>query len=800
MADLLSPGVLIQERDLTAVVPAVSTSTGAVAIDATWGPVGAVTMIDSEGTLVKTYGKPQSGNAPSWFTAANFLSYSNSLYVARTDTTNQRNAVAQLTGSITSIPLTTTPMGSNYISGYVTVNIPAPNVSGGTQATATAVVSGGQITGITITNAGTGYTSAPTVTLSVPASGTGSTGTGATIGTVTVATGGIKINNEDIYTASFINGNGNLVGQWSAAYPGALGNSLTVSTCDAGGWGAWAYANQFTGAPGNSTWASANGVSNDELHVVVIDNSGQWSGTAGTVLEKYAFVSKHPNAKYPDGTSSYYKNAINVNSAYLNWMDHPVYQTAGNAWGSTSTGAFSNMLTGTVQAGTITTTTSAATVTGVGTAFAATDVGKALYTSTGVLIGTITTYTSATAVTLTANATVALTGQPFIATGSAGTVTTTTSSPTVTGTGTSFTTADIGKALYSDVGVFVGTIAAFTSATSVALAANAAVALTSKTFSLSAAQTVALVGGVDHLTSTDGQKMDAYTLFQNTEQFDISLVMAGKADTTVANYIIQSIAEFRKDCVAFVSPEDVSSGASIIGTDSTMADKIVAYRNALTSSSYAMMDTGVKYQYDRYNDTYRWIPMNGDIAGLCARTDQTNDAWWSPAGYNRGQLKNVVKLGYNPRQTDRDTLYKAGVNPIVSFPGQGVVLYGDKTLQAKPSAFDRINVRRLFITLEKAIGLAAKYQLFEFNDAFTRAQFVGMVTPFLRDVQGRRGIVDFRVVADETNNTMQVIDTNKFVGDIYVKPVRSINYLQLNFVATKTGVAFSEVAGSGTSA
>jgi phage tail sheath protein FI len=205
------------------------------------------------------------------------------------------------------------------------------------------------------------------------------------------------------------------------------------------------------------------------------------------------------------------------------------------------------------------------------------------------------------------------------------------------------------------------------------------------------------------------------------------------------------------------------------------------------------MDSGWKYQYDRYNDTYRWVPLNGDIAGLCARTDFVADPWYSPAGYSRGVIKNVVKLAYSPTLTDRDNLYKKGVNPVVSFPGQGTVLFGDKTQLTKPSAFDRINVRRLFIVLEKAIATAAKYQLFEFNDAFTRAQFRNLVEPFLRDVQGRRGITDFKVVCDETNNTGEVIDRNEFVADIFIKPARSINFITLNFIATRTGIAFEEV-------
>jgi phage tail sheath protein FI len=219
----------------------------------------------------------------------------------------------------------------------------------------------------------------------------------------------------------------------------------------------------------------------------------------------------------------------------------------------------------------------------------------------------------------------------------------------------------------------------------------------------------------------------------------------------------------------------------------------IGMRDDIGSSSYCVMDSGYKYQYDSYNDKYRWVPMNGDVAGLCVRTDLTNDPWWSPAGFNRGNIRNVVKLAFNPTLSFRDELYKQNINPVVTFPGEGTVLYGDKTMQAKPSAFDRINVRRLFIVLEKAIATAAKYSLFEFNDAFTRSQFKSLVEPFLRDVQSRRGIIDFRVVCDERNNTPQVIDSNRFVADIYIKPNRSINFIQLNFIATRTGVSFEEV-------
>jgi phage tail sheath protein FI len=271
--------------------------------------------------------------------------------------------------------------------------------------------------------------------------------------------------------------------------------------------------------------------------------------------------------------------------------------------------------------------------------------------------------------------------------------------------------------------------------------------------------------------------------------YDISLLPLGAASATVVNYAISSIAEVRKDVIVFASPE-LTDVANNIGDEAT---DVVAFRDTLTSSSYAVLDSGWKYQYDRYNDVYRYIPLNGDTAGTVVRTDFTADPWFSPAGFNRGQIKNVIKLAYSPSKTDRDTLYKKGVNPVVSFPGQGTVLFGDKTLLAKPSAFDRINVRRLFIVLEKSIATAAKFQLFEFNDGFTRAQFRNLIEPFLREVQGRRGITDFKVVCDESNNTGEVIDRNEFVADIFVKPARAINFIQLNFIATRSGISFEEV-------
>ena len=310
------------------------------------------------------------------------------------------------------------------------------------------------------------------------------------------------------------------------------------------------------------------------------------------------------------------------------------------------------------------------------------------------------------------------------------------------------------------------------------------------TFTSASAYSYVLSNGVSANT-TDAQLITGYDRFKNAEETDISLIITGAASTNVALHVINNIVETRKDCVAFISP----LSSNVVNKYGREADNAVAFRNILPSTSYAVMDSGWKYQFDKYNNVYRWVPLNGDIAGLCVRTDQDRDPWYSPAGFNRGQIKNVVKLAWNPGKTDRDTLYKSGINPVVSFPGEGTVLYGDKTLLNRPSAFDRINVRRLFIVLEKAIARAAKYSLFEFNDEFTRSQFVGLVEPYLRDVQGRRGIFAYRVVCDTTNNTPEVIDRNEFVGDIYIKPARSINFIQLNFVAVRTGVAFEEIVG-----
>lgn len=300
-----------------------------------------------------------------------------------------------------------------------------------------------------------------------------------------------------------------------------------------------------------------------------------------------------------------------------------------------------------------------------------------------------------------------------------------------------------------------------------------------------------LTGGMDGDLIGESEYLTGWDLFAVAEEVDVNLLITGGADQLSAKYVLQNVAEERLDCVAFISPQE----GSVVGSR-TPTDDVVDDRFQYPSSSYGFYDGNYKYQYDRYNDSFHWIPLNADMAGLAARTDSSTEAWYSPAGYNRGIIKNTVKLAFNPSKANRDKLYKNNVNPVINEKGQGTLLFGDKTMQAKPSAFDRINVRRLFIVLEKAISTFAKYQLFEFNDEVTRRRFVNAVTPFLRNVQSRRGIDEFKVVCDETNNTPYVIQNNSFVADIYIKPVYSINFIRLNFVAVSPGVSFEEVVGS----
>lgn len=721
----VSPGVNVSEIDLTTVVPAVSTTEGAFAGAFHWGPVDQRILIDSETNLVNRFGKPSNHNAETFFTAANFLSYGNQLYVTRT-----ANTTVATTTTVTLANGSSVSLAANAISSYnaigntsavstrtkfniknrddfdsksstfgasgddvviYTAKYPgsygnslrvsqcdtstqfsttlslAPNAFITTTGTSIGFVVGSNSAVVAVTNSSSGA-------LSDAANTVNQIFENLQAGDIVIA-GNTSVGYQRLKVASFTaldhaDNSANLTSAtWSDLDPRsnsthyaatinfetkfALSANVNMVTFDR----EWEYAYLFDSAPGVSSWQEAKGALpyvTDEVHVVVVDRLGSFSGTPGTILEAFGGLSRSTDAKLDDGAANYYRDVVNDTSNYI-WVTNP----------------------------------------------------------------------RSTAPVTTAASLAAATG-------------------------------------------------------TLPLAMN-------------------LSTGSDGLSEVDIQLADllrGYDQYKSAESVDVSLLLQGKArgasNAQVANYLIDNIAEVRKDCVVFASPPS----SAVVRNSGSEATSIISFRDAVTSSSYAVLDSGYKYQYDRYNDVYRYIPLNGDTAGLCVRTDSDRDPWFSPAGFNRGQVKNIVKLAYNPAKADRDVLYKAGVNPVVTFPGQGTVLFGDKTLLARPSAFDRINVRRLFIILEKAVAIAAKSMLFEFNDPFTRSQFKNIVEPFLRDIQGRRGIYDYKVVCDETNNTAEVIDGQRFVGDIYIKPARSINFIQLNFVAVRTGVEFSEIVGS----
>lgn len=692
-----SPGVVFREIDQTAGVEQTSTTDGAFAGVFRWGPVSDVTLVTSEDDLIRQFGKPDANTAAHFLTATAFLAYGNKLRLVRVvDQDRALNATSDfktLTGTVTCNAT------SNSLSGTSTLFDAELKVG--------QAIKVGSNTSIKYIGSITNNT---TATLT-------SNGVAASSNTFTAA--GVLIINDDDYTNNYESGS-NGFGPWAAKYPGTMGNSLKISVCasasaysstpsgtitanttsttvtgtttafdtelangdiiivgsqerqvisitnstsltvntvfttafTANTFGReWEFAYLFDAAPGTSEWATDLSGSSDEMHVVVADLGINWTNTANTVLESYAFLSKAIDAKLTNGQTNYYKDAINRRSNYIRWMDHATSSTSN--WGS---------------------------------AASATTFGAASLPDTDTLLG-------------------ALDG----------------------------------------------------------------------TSSVSAAD---LVTG--------------YDLFASDEH-DISLVIGppcdNLADATSVGTSLVSMVESRGDCVVFLSPPK----DAVVDNADGEVDDVIAWRNTLPSSSYAFLDSGWKYALDRYNDTRKWVPLSGDTAGLAARTDRIAAPWFSIAGFSRGNIKNALKLAFNPTKAQQDDLYKSGVNPVIAPRGQGIVLMGDKTALSRPSAFDRINVRRLFIVLEKTISSAAEGALFEFNDEFTRAHFVNLIEPFLRDVQAQRGLTDFRVVCDETNNPASVVDANEFRGDIYIKPARSINFIQLSFVAVRSGVSFDEV-------
>lgn len=446
-----------------------------------------------------------------------------------------------------------------------------------------------------------------------------------------------------------------------AKYPGELGNGIAVSICPASesAFASWAYASEFDTHPGTSSYASAAGASNDEMHIVVIDSGGEFSGTRGSVLERYPFVSVGSNAKNTDGTTNYAINAINDRSDFV-WM---------------------------------------------------------------------------------------------------------------AGFDSDFKTAGAGTAIDG--------------------VANYASSSSASTHHFTSGANSGSLGTSEYLTGFD--------LFEDKDIVEVDFLIApgmtSRSDqTTVVNDLISTAQSLRKDCVVTASP--ARSDVVNLTNTATMTTNIVTTGNTFTSSSYLVADNNYLKIYDKFNDQYIHIPAASSTAGIMAATDLNRAPWFSPAGSRRGQYLGITAISYSATKAQRDTLYKAGVNPIANIPGQGVLLFGDKTKLGRPSAFDRINVRRLFLVLERAIGRAAEQVMFEFNDEFTRAEFVNIVEPVLREVKGRRGITDFKVVCDATNNTAEIVDRNEFIANIFIKPARSINYVTLNFVAVRTGVDFEEVVGT----
>ena len=664
MAFQVSPGVLVTEKDLTNVIPAVSTSIAGLVVVSEKGPMDEITPISSEDEYVRVFGKPTTSNFEYFFSATNFLQYGNALRVVRATPTGALNATDSGSGVLIK---NTTDYLDNYSGG---------SNSKGEWAAREAGTKGNNLK-VSMCSNSTAFQS----------SGGGSNlvnDATAAIGDTTITIddgGGDKIQVGDLLEFGDTSGNFNaapsgffykVTDNSSGTLTIARFNTSTGQT-EAGGLRHavadnaqfkryWEYFFSVTsGAPTTTDDVSNAGGSNDEMHIVVVDEDGGITGTANTVLEVFEGVSQASDAKDAQGNSNFYVDVIYRKSEFIYWMDHDT--TLANAGSSKVGQTFDNA-----------------------------------------------------------------------------------STQTITIMNTSLTSGNDGSAI------------------------------------------------------TNAQLATAVEKFLDVENVEINFLITGPSQTsadatgdTFATKIID-VVEQRKDCVAFISP----ARSDVVGVTDPIQQtlNVKAFADGLSSSSYAVIDTGYKNMYDKYNDVFRAVPLNGDIAGLCARTDLVADPFFSPGGFNRGQIRGAVSLVFNPNESQRDILYKANVNPVVTFPGQGTVLFGDKTFQKKPSAFDRINVRRLFLLLEKAISTAAKFQLFEFNDEFTRAQFRNLVEPFLRDVQGRRGITDFSVVCDDTNNTGEVIDRNEFVADIFVKPARSINFIKLNFIATRTGVAFSEVAGA----
>jgi hypothetical protein len=765
--NLASPGIQVREVDLTiGRVDATSGSIGALVAPFTKGPVEEPQLIESEEDLLQTFGQPYSVDKhyEYWMVASSYLAYGGTMQVIRADDAGLKNAVigSGITSSFTGLKIKSethyNQLGydENVITGVeyaaktpgsyangikvATIDSQADQVLRGIDFTSSALGIGSisfsdpnNIVGAAITQTAVGRTVAT------------SAGTKTLDGYIKGIVTGVNTTSEpstvNVKILSHVSAAGTVTpvdytqgGIYNFTSTGSIGLTTTGEAITATGAGVTtaeiAYTSQqdwfskqdiqlsvgtlewdaLADKPGTSAYAAARGGRFDEVHVVVIDDKGEITGNAGTILEKHLNLSKAKDAEYSVGSTAYWRKYLATNSKYI-------YGGSGAGFSGITTTSFGDDNTNTLDLDT-------------GWDQNAENVVFAGVGNTGSLLGAL------------------------------GTV------------GVGYTAGDD---LTNKVGKNYGGKTDYTT-------------------------TGALDSGVDDIIS-------GLTLFENTEEVEVDFILMGAAkyskeeSQAVAEKAI-AVAELRKDAVAFISPyrqaflNDSSVGSVTVNNIDTMTDNVVGFYAPITSTTYGVFDSGYKYMFDRFNNTFRYVPLNGDIAGTCARTDIEQFPWFSPAGTARGSILNSVKLIYNPGKKQRDILYSNRINPVILSPGAGIVLFGDKTGFGKSSAFDRINVRRLFIFLEDAISAAAKDQLFEFNDELTRTNFVNIVEPFLREVQSNRGIFDFVVICDETNNTAAVIDRNEFVADIFIKPARSINFIGLTFVATRTGVAFEEVIGS----
>lgn len=669
MAYMQSPGIQVKEFDISGYVPGVSSSVAAIGGVFSWGPAEERRLITNENSLVLQFGAPTDDNYETFMIAANYLAYSDALYVSRAIDDSAFNAAAGEDVPDTQIKNLndfTAQQGSFSANATFFAKYPSSmgnaltvSVCASAEAFASNVnVSNNAVSSLTVEFTPNSNTALLTVTDNAGNAAAATTELNAVVTKLTVGDFlTVQSNTSSVQYLRF-NGTSNPTSDantGTASISLNLGSRYTLASNTSMNYirRNWEYFQNFDRAPGTSTYVAQRGGSGDELHMVVVDRTGVFTGNPNQILEIYPAASRATDSKSESGTTNYYKDLINDGSQYL-WAVNDI------------------------------------------------------------------------------------------------------------------------------AGVVSGASASMTPITVSAYTAN-------------------LIGGTNSASESNislASLANAYDQFKSKEDVDISLIIAGKAigglhGEGIANYIIDNIAEVRKDCVVTISPQL----SDVVGAPFREVENLVEFRRSVRYSGRGFLSSAYKYQFDRYNQKNRWVAACGDDAGLMARTDFERDPWWSPAGQNRGIYKNVIRLAFNPDEPQRDALYKEDINPVVNQVGSGVILYGDKTLLGKPSAFDRINVRRLFDTLEKAIEKYSRALLFEFNDEYTRARFRNTVEPYLRDVMGRRGITRFKVICDDTNNTPVVIDRNEFIGSIFIVPAKSINYITLNFVAVANSVSFEYAIG-----